>query len=74
MPTIKEADYITVREAAKILNVTRARVYQLINQGRIKGAVVFWGKTVMPPESLNNILPGKHSYPISVGHKGQSHD
>lgn len=48
-------DMITAAEAAKLMNVTRTRIFQLCRQGRIEGARKFGNAWLIP--SPFKILP-----------------
>ena len=52
--------YISVTQAAEILEVSRERVIALINQGRIKGVQKIGNQFAIPASFTVNVSTGKH--------------
>ena len=49
-------DFLTAKEAGKILELTNIRVAQLCNKGRFEGAKKICGVWFIPKESVDNFV------------------
>ena len=57
---IKEKDYLTVAETAKVLGMTRQGIYKLIYRGDLVAAKLSSRLTLIKRESIDKMLDGLH--------------
>lgn len=53
---IKSKEFLSVRDAAKLLGSSRQMVYDLINTGRIKGINLKIKKTIIPRSEIDRLF------------------
>lgn len=53
--------FVTVREAARKLNVSRQRIYQLIDEGQIHGSTQILEKLAIPEVEIDRLLKERTS-------------
>lgn len=53
---IKAKEFLTVKDAAKLLNCSRQTIYTLINSGRLKSANLNKKKTIIKRSSIDSIF------------------
>lgn len=53
---LKAKEFLSVREAAKLIGCCRQTVYTLVNSGKIKGANIKIKKTIIPRTEINKLF------------------
>jgi excisionase family DNA binding protein len=58
-------EYITVKEAANLLNVTRQGIFAVIHKGRVNGVIKRNGKLLIPFDELDKYAKSRYDRNIS---------
>ena len=53
---IKAKEFLTVRDAARLLNCSRQTIYNLINSGSLKAKNIKLKKTLIPRSEIDNLF------------------